>query len=173
MMTHRNSDNSVTIPLDNTSGEVAQFGLRISHADTQGTRGKETLPQPPEAGLLTHTGRAGGRFDTTPLSHSGQKPNPSSRIGSQIHRRTTFKEGVATTDRIRGPLSGTVIVVGHAHEPRSDSSAGGKECSCGPNRFGSRRGKPHEFRRCCVAARAGRWFKQVSGDRTDHRGHVR
>jgi hypothetical protein len=102
MMTHRNSDNSVTIPLDNTSGEVPQFGLGISHADTQGTQGKETLPQPPEAGLLTHTGRAGGRFDTTPLSHSGQKPNPSSRIGSQMHRRTTFKEGVATTDRIRG-----------------------------------------------------------------------
>src|SRR5450631_4191763 len=82
MMAHRNSDSPVTIPLDNTSGEVAQFGLSISHADTQGTRGKETLPKPPEAGLLTHTGRAGGRFDTTPLSHSSQKPNPSSRIGS-------------------------------------------------------------------------------------------
>src|SRR5450631_528119 len=106
MMAHRNSDSPVTIPLDNTSGEVAQFGLSISHADTQGTRGKETLPKPPEAGLLTHTGRAGGRFDTTPLSHSSQKPNPSSRIGSQIHRRTTFKEGVATTDRIRGPSCG-------------------------------------------------------------------
>jgi len=94
-MTHRNSDSPVTIPLDNTSGEVAQFGLGISHADTQSTQGKEALPQPPEAGLLTHTGRAGGRFDTTPLSHSGQKPNPSSRIGSQIHRRTTFKARTA------------------------------------------------------------------------------
>ena len=109
MMTHRNSDSPVTIPLDNTSGEVARFGLGISHADTQSTQGKEALPQPPEAGLLTHTGRAGGRFDTTPLSHSGQKPNPSSRIGSQIHRRTTFKEGVATTD---GGIRGTPYEAG-------------------------------------------------------------
>jgi hypothetical protein len=45
--------------------------------------------------------RADG-LTSRPLAHRGQEPHASSRIGSQVHGRTAFREGVASTDRTCG-----------------------------------------------------------------------
>src|SRR5205823_4243492 len=68
---------------------------------------QKRLAQPPIAGRLADSSRAGGRLETTSVLHRGQEPNPGRRIPLQVHRRTAFEEGVASIDRTWGAPTAT------------------------------------------------------------------
>lgn len=78
---------SLLVPHQRQCREVAQLRLGVLDAAAAVSQGQKRLAQPPVTSRLSDTGGPGRRFKTTPLLHRRQKPDTSSRIRSQVHRR--------------------------------------------------------------------------------------
>jgi len=107
VMTPVTTTRSGIVPPGHERRRETQTLLRLWNTQPFIAQTDEAFTDPAAGGLLAHPSYPGGSLETTPLGQHREEPHTSRRIRGQPHRRTTLREGVASTDGIRGASCGT------------------------------------------------------------------